>query len=121
MSDSGRTIHEFSCRKCGVGETMTDSDLRLRIGEKFYLVTPNLNPVTTGHAWRLRLLDLSGKFACPTETVYDIGVMHGLATCDCPDAHWRKEPKRLACRHILAMVHEGLLPNNLPNTRGTPK
>lgn len=102
---------------------MTDSDLTLRIGQTHYRVTPlSPNPVTQGAAWRLTKLTWSddSKFATPSETSYDIAVMHGLATCTCGDQHWRRDRKREACKHIFACVKERLLPNNLPNTREEP-
>ena len=89
---------------------MNDSDLTLRIGDKHYLVTANPNEITTGPAFRLTLLDLSGKFATPTQTTYDVAVIHRVATCDCGDFHWKKEPKRGHCKHLGALYKAGLLP-----------
>ena len=95
-----------------------DSELRLRIGDKHYLVTPNPNEITTGIAWRLTLLDLSGKFATPTETHYDVAVIHKMATCTCGSSHWKKEPRREACKHAWGLYKAGLLPKcvNLEDT-----
>lgn len=89
------------------------SELRLRIGKKWYLVTSlSPNPVAD-HDWRLTILEWSddGKSVAPGETHYDVAVMHGMAICSCREAHWQKEPKRLLCKHAKSLIGAGLLPN----------
>lgn len=96
------------------------SELRLLIGSKWYLVTPlSPNPIT-GPAWRLTKLDLDGKFAVLSETHYDVAVMHGIATCTCGDAHWRRDRKGECCKHAFALAEASLLPRGLPNVEEQP-
>ena len=97
-----------------------NTELHLRIGDTWYLVT-SLSPNHVANpSWRLTKIeyrDPLSKFAPLTDTHYDLAIMHGVVTCTCGSSHWKKEPQRKACKHSLSLIQHRLIPANVANNR----